>query len=382
MTTKNADVAEWSRELHAQASAQTGLTDFGPETYRLGLDVLLQSIADEMPDARPTASAIIVSQLVSRLITQKGFAAHAACLARPIKQPLIIIGIPRSGTTALHKLLSIDPQFQGLQSWLCSTPMPRPPRESWEQVPEFVKARAEREAVYLAKPDLQIAHAVEAAEVDECLVPMSQEFSSNLFASLFGTNAYTAWHAEQNEAAAYARFADVLRLVGSNDPDRRWLLKNPGHLRGIDTVLEIFPDACIVQTHRAPVSMMASLTSVLATMRLQVTGRDDGQKIVRRELAYWSEASRRGMAAQERLPQQFHNVDYRRLMSDPIATLRGVYDKFGLTLSPEIGAEMQVWLNDNPQNKHGVHNYSLERFGVSEAEVQHIFADYIACYDL
>jgi hypothetical protein len=223
---------------------------------------------------------------------------------------------------------------------------------------------------------------VEVADVDECLVPLSQEFSSNLFASLFGTDAYAAWHAEQNEAAAYARFADVLRLVGSNDPERRWLLKNPGHLRGIDTVLGTFPDAYIVQTHRAPASMMASLISVLATMRQQITGRDDVQTIARRELAYWSEASRRGMLAQERLPEQFHNVDYRRLVSDPIATVRGVYNKFGLTLMPDIAAEMQAWLNDNPQNKHGVHRYSLEKFGISEAEVQKIFADYIARYRL
>ncbi|HMP45860.1 MAG TPA: sulfotransferase, partial [Sphingopyxis sp.] len=237
--------------LHEGAIAATGHDDFGDTAYHEGMRVLLNAI-DAHPPAGPAAEAsatgVITGALAGRLVTQAGWDANPVYAAERIERPLIVIGLPRTGTTALHQLLSVDPQFQGFERWLTANPMVRPPRDQWRAHPAY-RASVERiAAMRRLAPEIMAAHSTEAGEVDECLMPMAQSFLCNWFASNIDAPAYDAWFRRADETPSFLRYKEVLKLVGLGDR-RRWLLKNPSHVFGIDALLTAFPDACIVQTH-------------------------------------------------------------------------------------------------------------------------------------
>lgn len=159
-------------ELHQAAVVATGLEDFGDSDYLPGLRVLLRAF-DTDPQlteiGRQFAYGTVLGTLTARLHTQHGWSQHGEALQQRLTRPLVITGIPRTGTTALHKLLSMDPQFQGLERWLTETPMIRPPRATWETHPAYRATVANLEAFFAAMPAMRTAHDMVADEPDECL---------------------------------------------------------------------------------------------------------------------------------------------------------------------------------------------------------------------
>jgi hypothetical protein len=368
--------------LHAAAAAATGLSDFGSQSeYLPGLNVLLQALDHDGPyfaaGGREFVFGSLVGVLVSRLMTQRGFAARPEALARPIVRPLIITGIPRTGTTALHKLLSVDGQFQGLERWLTAFPMPRPPRESWESNPSYRATVGGIEAFFAGAPQMRAAHDMVAGDVDECLEVLKQNFCSNNFGSTFRVPHYDEWWLAQDEAASYRRFSQVLLLIGSNEPAKPWLLKNPGHIAQLETLLALFPDACIVQTHREPVSALPSLCSVLA----QARALSEGSHVVttqlgERELNYWHSAALRAVAVSAARPAQFIDVRNDELHRDPMGVVERIYARFGYTLSEDTARRMQERIAQDPEGRHGEHRYTLEQFGLNAPMIREKFVDY------
>jgi hypothetical protein len=369
--------------LHVAASERTGYKDFGSPEYKIGLARLLIALDEgptRAPHARVRAEDFIITSLAGRLATKAGWLVYPEVLATPIHPPLIIIGIPRTGTTALHSLLSADPQFQGFERWLAYAPMPRPPRDSWHQYATYQEARARAEARASAAPVAGTAHAVHAASADECLLPMSQSFVSNWFGSNLDVPLYDAWFMNQDETASYRHYADMLRLVGKNDY-RRWLLKNPSHLMGIEALLTVFPEACIVQTHRNPANALASLVNLLAAVRDISSDRPtDRARLLHREIALWSEAARRTMVAQDRQPDRFFNVYQEELLADPMAVVVRIYDRFGFRLSNEAGSAMRAWVARNADGmERGHHQYPAI---TERAEIEKAFGTYVARHAL
>ncbi|UXJ50284.1 sulfotransferase family protein [Pseudomonas citronellolis] len=373
-------------QLHELASAATGLNDFGNDDYREGLAVLLRAFDTDLnftPMGREFAWGSVISILAARLHTQEGWRQRPDCLGQPIRRPLVITGVPRTGTTALHKLLAMDPQFQGLEHWLTEVPMPRPPREQWANNPHYQRSVANLEAFFTAVPEMRAGHDIVAGEVDECLEVLKQSFVSNWFVGSFGVPSYDAWFQQQDERAAYRRYADVLRLIGADEPNKPWLLKNPGHIAELDVLLEVFPDACIVQTHRTPVKALPSLCSVLAMAR-RVTEGDavDLSSVGQRESAYWRGALARTDSVRQNINGQVFDVDHRRFHTDPLGVVKDIYAFFGLTLDAEVQAHMRAWIAESPTTRHGEHRYSLEQFGLDAKQIRAEFADYIARFGL
>ena len=165
--------------------------------------------------------------LTARLHTEKGWRERPDCRTIPIRRPLVITGIPRTGTTALHKLLSMDPQFQGLEHWLTETPMVRPAKETWASNPAYQASVAGLEAYFKIMPEMRKAHEMVAGEVEECLEVLRQSFLTNRFGAGIYLPSYDDWFFRQDERESYRRYADVLRLIGADEPEKRWLLKNP-----------------------------------------------------------------------------------------------------------------------------------------------------------
>jgi hypothetical protein len=276
-------------------------------------------------------------------------------------------------------LLSLDPQFQGLEYWLRPAPIPRPPRDAWEAHPLYQRAVEAVAAFRAAAPELAAAHCVEPWDIDECIWITSQTFCSNFFGENLDIPAYDAWFYRQDEAPVFRRHADVLNLIGRDDP-RRWLLKNCSHLMGAQALIEVFPDACIIQTHRHPNRAVPSMVSLIGGLRELRNGqRVDRDALQRREVEFWSEAARRGMAAQDRQPQRFVNVRQEEIRADPLGVVERIYGHFGLDLSAEAQAAMADFARANPPDARSGHAYAPL---ADDGAVRRAFGDYIDRYEL
>jgi sulfotransferase family protein len=373
-------------ELHGMAVGSAKLADFGGRDYIPGLRALLAAF-DSDPKltelGRQFAVGGIVGTLSARLHTEKGWGERPDCRANAIRRPLVITGIPRTGTTALHKLLSMDPQFQGLEHWLTETPMVRPARATWASNPAYQASVAGLETYFKIMPEMRKAHEMVAGEVEECLEVLRQSFISNRFGAGIYLPSYDDWFFGQNERESYRRYADVLRLVGADEPGKRWLLKNPGHIAEIECLLSVFPDACVVQTHRNPVKAIPSLCSTLHMARRMFEGDAARAELIGpRECTYWRRAVERTAKVRSKRPEQFYDVDQRRFHADPLGTVRGIYQFFGLQLSAAAAASMRRWVAESPTTKHGEHRYDLASYGVSEHEIRTTFAEYIETHRL
>lgn len=376
-------------QLLAQAAATCGLhgipADFGTG-FEPGLEALVESIRTDVPIHAGNVqqmSAQILGLLVSRAHSEAGWKRRPECLAAPIRAPLVVTGIPRTGTTALHKLLSMDRRFQGLEQWLIGTPMPRPPRESWDRHPLFRAALANQEAFLQAVPALRVAHEVNADEVDECLNLLAQSFVSHYPSTGLGLPHYDRWWRAQDETPSYRRYADNLRLIGADAKEQRWLLKNPGHITHLDALLTVFPDACIIQTHRDPAKCIPSVCALIWPARNFFQAREtDPTLIGPRELEFWASSAERARKVRLARPDRFFDVRFADFRRDPLAVVDAIYRHFGMTLGDESRQRMRQWLDANPQHKHGRHEYTAERFGLSDAAIHDRFAEYIKQYDL
>lgn len=373
-------------QLHDEAIEMTGLTDFGERDYFVGLKVLLTAL-DANPNlteaGRDFAWRLIRASLVSRLHAAQGWKDNPGCLENTIARPLIIIGIPRTGTTALHKLLSVDSQFQGLERWLTHYPMPRPPTDTWHGNPHFQAAVDHIAGFQGAQPKMKAAHNIVAEEVDECIEVLRHSFTSNIWGSVFRVPPYDAWWKAQDERVAYHYYADVLRLIGSQEPDKQWLLKNPGHLWQMHNLLNLFPDACMVVTHRDPVKAIPSLCSLMEMAHTVTEGAAaDPRHAGPREEALWSEATRRALEVRASHEDQFHDVYHQAFHADPMGVVRGIYEKFGLTLTDETRTKMAARIQSKPELSHGVHSYEIDRFGLEHDHIRTTFKDYIARFSL
>ncbi|SEK08792.1 sulfotransferase family protein [Paraburkholderia diazotrophica] len=375
--------------LHAAASGVSGLSDFGAATeYMPGLTQFLIALDEDGPrfvsGGREFAWNALVGALVSRLVLVEGLRKHAGAMPKMPRRPLVITGIPRTGTTALHKLLSVDPQFQGLEKWLTVFPQPRPPRGTWGGHAQFQATAAGLEAFFKVAPEMRAAHNIVADEVDECLEILKQGFCSNLWGSSFRVPQYDGWWREQSELPAYRYFAKAIGLIGASDNEKTWLLKNPGHIMQLPALFEVFPGACVVQTHRDPVQALPSLASVLTMARRVSEGeRVDKGEIGLREMENWARAADAAMEARAHLPtKQFLDIRQKDFQADPIGTVRRIYGYFGFRLSAETEDAMRERVKQNPERAHGAHDYTPEEFGLAPGATRERFSRYMTIYGL
>jgi Sulfotransferase family len=376
--------ADAEAALHQAATNQTGLDDFGDGAYVEGLRVLLKALDTDLKLTgvhRERVFGSLVGVLIGRLYAQKGWREHPDCLRNAVHRPLIITGIPRTGTTALHKALSMDPQFQGLELWLAQTPMVRPPREQWPSNPLFRQAAAGLAAVAEAAPLVKTIHDMVAEEPDECLNAMVQSFVTIQFSSTLHVPSYHEWFLNQDEGPSYRRYADLLKLVGLRDRNRRWLLKNPGHVLGIEPLLQTFPDALIVQTHRDPIEAIPSTCSLIETFRTFYLGDQTyPRELGRTQCKLWRIGLGRMMKACDRQPERFYDVEFNQLNADPIGVVRGIYEWARMILAPPVEREMMNWLDTHSEGKSGAHRYTAERFGLSPELIREKYGEYMARY--
>jgi hypothetical protein len=373
---------------HETVSGELGTSDFGPDDYLPGLTVLLQSM-DYDPHfterGRRIAWGLVVGVLRSRALAVRSMKENPGFDGQPIVSPVVITGVPRTGTTALHRLMAVDPRFQGLQTWLLDAPMPRPPRETWGDHPEFRKSVALLEARYAAAPQKRAAHNVVAEEVHECCMVLRQSFVSNLWSCSHSAATYDAWWQDQSEAPAYAYYKRCVQLIGSSEPDKRWLLKNPGHIDTLDLLFAVFPDAKVIQTHRDPARAVPSLVSLLMQLHGEMeVGRFEQRSriMLRREVAKWASAVRKADAVRAHHPGQVLDVIHADFHREPMVVLERIYDFIEMDIPDETRAKFAERIEEKPELQFGAHRYDIADYGMTEAEVRDAFGDYVQRFDL
>jgi Sulfotransferase family len=278
-------------DLHAAATKITGLAAFGADNYRDGLAVLLDSYArDASLTAKGTrvTRALLRGALVARLLSEAAWAQHPEYADVGIEQPVFVTGLPRTGTTALHRLLTADPANQGLEVWLTQAPQPRPPRETWASNPVFQYIQAGFERHHVSYPEFMAVHYMAADQVEECWQLLRQSMRSISYECLAHLPGYSSWLAGQDWTAAYRRHRRNLQLIGLPDAGRRWVLKNPSHLFALDALLQVYPDALVIQTHRAPREAIASVCTLAAQVSAGWSTTFGGEVIGRDQLETWA----------------------------------------------------------------------------------------------
>jgi hypothetical protein len=378
-----------SDQLHDIVAREAGATDFGPDDYLPGLTVMLQSM-DYDPhfseQGRRGAWGQVIGVLRSRVHAIKSMKANPGFDAKPILNPVVITGVPRTGTTALHRLMAVDERFQGLQTWLIDSPMPRPPIETWSDYPEFRKTVAGLDAQYAAAPEQRAAHHRAAEEVHECCMILWHSFNCNIWAcGSWSTATYDAWRQSQPEDAAYDYYYKCVQLIGSNEPDKRWLLKNPGHIEQLDLLYAIYPDARVIQTHRDPAKAIPSLCALLMHLHpIYEEGRVEqrAENMLAREVGKWARAVRLADEVRARHPGQSIDVVHGDFHRDPMAVLDRIYAFIGMDIGEDLRARFAKRIAEKPELQHGVHRYDLADFGMSAERVREQFGDYIDRFDL
>jgi hypothetical protein len=374
--------------LHELVASEVGSDDFGPDDYLPGLKAMLRSM-DYDPhfseQGKRGAWGQVIGVLRSRAHAIKAMKANPGFDANPVLDPVIITGVPRTGTTALHRLMAVDPRFQGLQTWLIDNPMPRPPVESWPDYPEFRRTVAQLETHY-ANADTRAAHLRAAEEVHECCMILWHSFNCNIWACGGWSSAtYDAWRQSQTEDAAYAYYYKCVQLIGSNEPDKRWLLKNPGHIEQLDLLFATFPKARVIQTHRDPARAVPSLVSLLMNLHpIYEEGRTEqrAHNMLAREAGKWAKAVREADAVRAKHPGQVLDVVHADFHRDPMAVLERIYAFIGMDIDEPLRARFAQRIAEKPELQHGVHRYDLADYGMTAEEIREQYGDYIDRYDL
>jgi hypothetical protein len=372
--------------LVAAARRSSGLKDFADESFRDPLRRLLASLEEEArlhPLGRMLVRQSLVRALVNRLRLEDLSNRHPEIREQPVEAPVFIVGLQRTGTTLLHRLLTCEPALRPLLSWEALNPAPFPAtRRTWR--PRTRTGRdsrmrlaetAERGLRYLA-PEFFAIHPVEAHAPEEDVLLLDLTFVSPTAEATQRVPSYSSWLRDTDQRPAYRYFRRIIQLLLWQRPGR-WLGKTPHHLENLDVLLDVFPDAKIIHTHRDPVRVVASFCSMMAHGRALFSDRVDPREVGAQLGDKAVRAVTRAMEVRDRAaPHTFLDVAYADALVDPLKEIRRIYDFLGRCLAPATELSMQRWLAANPQDKRGVHRYRLEDFGLDRAELDRRFEPY------
>lgn len=368
-------------DLHASATRMTGLDDFGTDDYTEALGVLLESYArdeDLTPFGSKISRVFLRGALVARLLSEAAWKQHPEHADVAIERPIFVTGLPRTGTTALHRLLTVDPGHQGLEMWLTEMPQPRPPRDTWESNPVFQAIEQQFSQHHIDHPEFMGVHYMSAGEVEECWQLLRQTFKSVSYECLANLPTYSTWLEGQDWTNAYARHKKNLQLIGMPDREKRWVLKNPSHLFALDELMAVYPDALVIQTHRPPRTIVPSVCSLAEQATEGWSGKFRGEVIGRSQLDLWARGLEDFTAARAKYdPAQFVDVDYGDFVGDPLGTVEKIYSHFSIPMTEQAHRAMEdMHAESRSGSRKPAHRYTLEEYGLTADEVDARFGDY------
>jgi hypothetical protein len=371
--------------LIAAARQRTGLNDFGEWTIAEPLERLLDAYRTEArltTLGRITVRELIVSLLENLLQLEAERRRNPAIAGQRIEAPVFIVGLPRTGTTLLHGLLSEDPANRVPRTWEVMYParFPNTPRG----IAEARALTASRLAwANRLAPQFKKIHPIAPDLPQECIAITAQVFLSIQFHTTHNVRSYEHWLEDNSQRLGYDFHHRLLQHLDARRPGRRWVLKAPGHLFALDDLLARYPDARIIQTHRDPLRVMASMASHATVLRRAFSDSADPEQIAADWTGRWARALDKFLAVRDRNPAaQFLDLSYDDIVNSPLETVGRIYDFLDRPFTDEARSAMAAFLEANPKNKHGVHRYSLAEFGLERETELRRFAGYCARFDI
>jgi Sulfotransferase family len=387
MATTLSQSAPPSDELVSRACERAGLDDFGGDSWREGLRLLVDSV-ESTPGVNPGGRDFVYGQFIdalwNRLRVVDYLRRHPEVAEERVERPLVILGLPRTGTSLASYLLDQDPQRRSLLTWEAENSVPPSTPQSLRTDPRCLKKKAELDVLAegLKAANIPMVHWDEADGPTECVFVQNQDFKAYLWEAFMPNSAYADWLLETNMTSAYAYERSVLQLLQSRAPGK-WSLKMPSHAVHIEALLAIFPDVRIVWAHRDPFKSTASFLRLNYLSRAVLGCQVDTADVVSNVLRQLRAHIARPLKARERIgDDRFFDLHYAALMRDPIGAMRSLYDWAGDELSASTERSMLAWLERNPRDRFGVQPYSLDGTGVTRDDLEHIFAEYLSAFDI
>lgn len=371
-----------------RARDETGLSDYGDDNFMEGLQCLTSSLNREanLNDVGRYAAGVTISNsLKTRLQLEDYIRANPELLDREVERPVFIVGLPRTGTTALHHLLNQDKRNHTLRLWEGRRPVPPPEDATYTS---DLRIQKESEGVSLTEkmiPGFSAAHLMGAEEPDECYMLFNRLFQSVEFTAMYHIPTYMHWLFQMDLDDAYAYHKRQLQVL-QHKKSGRMILKSPFHQLGLESILKHYPDALIVQQHRAPETIVASGCSFSEILKRPFSDSVDPLDIGREwlfQLETYTNTFETARASLEQLyPQQFIDIHYEEFVRDPWPAMEKIYAHIPQEMSADARASIQHWIDSNPKGKRGSHEYRLEQYGLDSSDVERVFGEYKHKYGL
>lgn len=371
-------------ELVEAARVSTGLSDFDSDSYREGLEVFVGDVNDSAPPeaAMERIRGAVIKALATRLKVADYLAGRPDLLQRPVERPVLVFGIPRTGTTLLSNLLAADPARRSPLTWEMDDPVPPPSREHLYDDPRALALLEFEREVLKARPEMGKYYRSSAIYPNECVYIMAHDFKTLMWEARGRLPNYRDWLFRADMTSAYEYHKRFLQLLQADAPGT-WNLKMPSHALWLQTLLAVYPDARLVWTHRDPFTALGSFCSIIELSHQAHTAEVDRAWIGQNCAWQAREHAQRIMAARDELGEdRIVDVHYDRLVHDPLGEMRALYAALGDPFTAEAEAGMRAWLADNPQDKFGKHEYRLAQYGIDTRTAEALFEPYLARYDV
>lgn len=377
-------------DLLDEARQRAGrLDDLGEGPFLEPLNRLLESLEQEAHlnmIGRVIARERILGHTVNRLGYVDDRKKFPEVAQQQIIKPVFIIGLPRTGTTILHDILAQDPSSRAPLTWEAMFPSPPPETATYDTDPRIERCAATFPDIDQMIPGFKAMHPMGALLSQECVTMMGETMCTPLFHNQFRVPTYEDWvDREADWSHVYAFHIRQLQHLQSRHAKDRWVLKTGAHMWGLEHLLATYPDARIVFTHRDPVQSMtsyASLTTLVRSMGSDEVDRFEIASDWSARLVHVLEHAIKVRSATEYPDAVFYDMRFSDFVKDQFNVVEQIYEAFGLELTPAAATRMRAFIDDNPQGKHGVHEYSPEQYGVEPESVRHAFRNYIERFDL
>ena len=374
-----------SKQIIDAAKNQTNLEYFGNPLFLEGFECLVQSIneeADLNEIGMEAQQHRLVGILANLLRIEDACIQYPDILNEEIKSPVVIVGLPRTGSTMTHRLLASDPKHTAMLWWEGRYPAMLPNEVRGHPNERMEMGKAEVEAVMQASPEALTIHPWDYKGADEEILLLEHTFFSTVPESFMRLPTYSKWVESQDHIHAYAQLKKMLQYLQWQNPGRdkkRWVLKSPHHLGFIDKLLKIFPDSKVIQTHRDPLKTVPSFCSMCSNLFEPLTNSYDKNEIGHHWAHKLAKVLNHCMEVSNLNKENFLNLEFKKRIKDPILETEEVYNFIGEDFNDQAENAMNAWKEEN-QHEMGAHQYSLEEFGLESSFIDSYFREYINQY--
>ena len=371
-------------DMIAAAEAATGLSDWGTDqTFRAGLGKLVTACnemnapAEFFEQARMRLTGILITKLHLIDDAKK----HPEVLAEKIEKPIVVIGLPRTGTTITYDMLSLDPASRTPRDWEFAMPWPAPEKATWNTDPRIAQLNAIFAHWLEASPELENIQHLEATNASECNLAFTHHFASTQFTAEWGVPSYEKWLLGAPPAGRYASHKRLLQQLQWKGPRGRWTIKSPEHLFDLDGLLTAYPDASLIWTHRDPVQAFSSLASMLFQFRQAMKADPDKKRAGRSVFETWSLGVEKGMASREKnskVESAIIDIPHNDVIKDKIDVIKRIYQRFDLPFSADYEARLKGEAAASVSGRLGKHKHNPEDYGIRAEEIHEALPKYYA----